>query len=802
MGGTKDLKKHTTPLGASGTDVVGRIHNAEDNIELLQGYRAAFIYDKMRRSDTQVRKILTAIINPIKSATWVIEPASEETDDLEKAALMEQILFKDINWTKFLNECLTMVPHGFSLFEVVHKNREHKDFGPYTGLAQLGFRRQSTITEWIHNRTTGELLEIKQESESDIQVNTHIPVDVLLCFFSEQEGDNIGFPLLRNVYGPYKRKLLATELQYIGIERFAIPTPTLQIPKNIKSTDAEYEAAVDALKGFTSAEDSFITYPEGYVLDLHNNVFDPEKLNKVIKKEDENMASAILGSFLELGTGGNSGAFSLAADLSDFFFAGLTYYANIVRDTINHILIPQLMRLNYDESQIDQLPELAYSGITDNAGKDLMEVIAGLTNAGLVSLDEQLEDHVRKVFKLPKKAEGEVIENQTTKEGNNDNGDAGGGPLNNQPDNDNNDLDDDSNSERRLALSDLGHRHNGTGPSIPRGEKHYHEILDADGNVIGKTSNEKGGSSHTHDKPDSSKTGKPVKITEVSEPKDNPRMIMEAAELATAQIIRSNLKKISDKYINDVIKKYEKLPANSKQKAIQDIKIGFKAQFKKEIKLALTDAARQSMDLVKQDVPGLENVKLSEDKGALLKEFKMESFKFNDFSSLPRRIQILIANQAGIISDKEAGDVADTTALIFTNAEASTKDADRIKADMQQAADDHINSSSRDLAAANMVSTVVNQTRNTFLATPEAEELVASFTFYNPDPKSEICKTLAGTTYNVGDQNLATYQPPLHHNCKSYLRANLKTSKNKPAVTGLPPISEKAEKSITFKETE
>jgi len=38
------------------------------------------------------------------------------------------------------------------------------------------------------------------------------------------------------------------------------------------------------------------------------------------------------------------------------------------------------------------------------------------------------------------------------------------------------------------------------------------------------------------------------------------------------------------------------------------------------------------------------------------------------------------------------------------------------------------------------------------------------------------------------------------HNCKSYIRANLKTSTNNPAITGLPPLSEAAQKSITFKD--
>ncbi|MCP3684552.1 MAG: DUF935 family protein [bacterium] len=789
------LKRHDKPLGASGTDVVGKVHNADDHIEVLQGYQAAQIYDKMRRSEPQVRKILNAIINPIRSATWAVEPVSEEPKDLEAAALIEQILFKDLNFTKFLNEALTMVPHGYSAFEVVHQNKESKEHGQYTGLAQLGFRRQSTITEWCHDRTTGELLWIKQESDYDIQVNAEIPADFLLLFFSEQEGDNIGFPLLRNVYGPYKRKLLATELQYIGIERFAIPTPILKVPKNIKQTDAEYAEAVEVLKGFTSAENSYITYPEGWELELQNNNFDATKLVAVLKNEDEQMASAILASFLELGTGGNTGAYALSADLSDFFFAGLVYYANIIRDTLNHVLIPQLIALNFGDAEIMN-PEVSYSGITDNAGKELMEVITGLTGAGVVSQDEQLEDHVRKVFNLPKKAEGEMLENQETQEESND------GSTDLRNDSDDNAGDDNTfNDGRALKFADdLGHHHKGTGPNIERGQNHYHDLLDKDGNVTGRTALAKSGPNHVHVIDPSTKTGKPIKNKEIKESKENPKKLIESEEILMAEVIRRHLKTISDKYIADILRNYKNLPENQKLRATENVKIGGVAKFKKELSAEMTSAARQSLDMAKAEVPDKRNVKLSENTDALLKEFGMDTFKFNDFKSLPKRVQILIASQAGLLTDKEAQSVADSVAFQFNSSEASTNDIEVLKKDLKDAADANINSGAKDTAAANAAATIVNETRNTFLLDPEVQESLASYTFVNNNPKTQICTTLAGTTFGVEDTELVRHQPPLHHNCKSYIRANLKTSTNLPEVTGMPPISEEAQKSITFKD--
>jgi hypothetical protein len=39
--------------------------------------------------------------------------------------------------------------------------------------------------------------------------------------------------------------------------------------------------------------------------------------------------------------------------------------------------------------------------------------------------------------------------------------------------------------------------------------------------------------------------------------------------------------------------------------------------------------------------------------------------------------------------------------------------------------------------------------------------------FYNPDPVTDICQSLNGKVWKIGDQDIQ--QPPLHWNCKSVL---------------------------------
>jgi len=79
-----------------------------------------------------------------------------------------------------------------------------------------------------------------------------------------------------------------------------------------------------------------------------------------------------------------------------------------------------------------------------------------------------------------------------------------------------------------------------------------------------------------------------------------------------------------------------------------------------------------------------------------------------------------------------------------------------------------------DVAAVNAVSGSVNGIRNDIFQEPDVLEDIESFVFVNPDPKSPICQHLAGRVFSKEDYAKSPYLPPLHHNCKSTIRAQTK----------------------------
>lgn len=402
---------NTQQIGSSGTTLYsGYIY--EDYLNDMTGKERSEIYDKMAISDYNISMCLNAIINPIKSATWEVV-AGEDSDEARKDAdLIRHILFKDMDkpFDSFLNEALSFVKDGFSIAEIIHKVViNHPEFKNYIGIKNLAWRSQKTIESWDIDKASEELKSVKQICYGDIGKTIDIPAEFLLIFNNNAKGANYeGVSFLRACYGNWKRKNMYLKLNAAGIEKFSIPTPTVEVPVGKEET-IEFSNLINVLQSYTSHQQNYLTYPVGWNVKLNaNNGFDPSKVEMSIDSEDKRMTKAFLANFLELGMNG-SGAYALSNDLSDFFLSGIQHIANEICKKINSKLIPSLIKLNFGERA--SYPQLKVSNIADKAGKELADILSVAANANIIIPDDQLEDHFRNRFNLPQRSQ----EGQRTK---------------------------------------------------------------------------------------------------------------------------------------------------------------------------------------------------------------------------------------------------------------------------------------------------------------------------------------------------------------------------------------------------
>lgn len=409
----KGEKVKVLEIGSSGTEIfAGQVQ--EEYLRELNGPDAADVFDKMRRSDPKIKMITNAMKNPIVAASWEIVGTEEDETELgeRQRELIEHILFRDAGKTfdRFLREALSMIEFGFSLFEVTYKAEiNHPKFGAYNGLKSIAFRSQRTIERWNIERS-GKLGSVEQQAFGDKQKSVVIPAEYLLHFAIDMEGDNFeGISIIRPAYGPWLRKNEFLKMLAAGIEKYAIPIPVLSVPSGKENTP-EYAKAREALRAYVSHRCNYLIKPDGWDLNLTTNTFDADKIRRVIDAENVEMVNAALANFLELGQSG-SGSYALGTDLSDFFLGGLEYIADQISETINSVLIPKLVKLNFPDGVVRC--ELRHSGIRDKAGEELAKIVSTLVRSGIVQADDRLEKSLRKRFGLPEKDESTERENPT-----------------------------------------------------------------------------------------------------------------------------------------------------------------------------------------------------------------------------------------------------------------------------------------------------------------------------------------------------------------------------------------------------
>lgn len=386
-------------VGSSGTQIFGG-YFAEEYLNILRGKRGAKIYEEMLRSEPQIAMINSSICNPIKSANWDFQPDQMVPNGQLHADLVKTIVTEMLDWETALHEILTFLRNGYSVFEVVHNVIfNHPKFGTFNGIKALAFRTQKTIERWNLEPVTGTLIDLEQYVYSDIGTNATIPGQFVVVFTLQKEGDNYeGISLLRPMYGPWLRKNLYLKLAAIGVEKSAIGTVVGTTPKGKLDKD-EQDNFKKILGSFVSHETAYIMKPEGWLVEILYNDFDPAKLKELIVQENTEMANAAVANFLALGMSGTGGAYALGTDLSDFFLSGIQNFADLICGVFNRKIIPDLIKLNFGEQQA--YPKMVCSGINDKAGKELADIVKSMVDGKVWTADDKLEEFTRKEFKMP-----------------------------------------------------------------------------------------------------------------------------------------------------------------------------------------------------------------------------------------------------------------------------------------------------------------------------------------------------------------------------------------------------------------
>lgn len=376
---------------------------SEEYLKNLQGHVAADTYDKMRRSDSKIKKVLKAVKDPIKAANWEIQAADDSTQSKLHQEFIKHVYFDgledDYNFQQHIGEAMTILEFGHAVFEKIHKVVVGDPiYGNYIGLKKLAWRSPRTIHKFNIDPKTEDLKSVTQYAYGDAARLVDIEAKFLMIITIDREGSNWeGISYLRNCYGAWSRKQMYLKLLAIGLEKYAIPTPIGNVPV---TSGPDYDAFIQALEKYTSHETNYITLPKGWTIDLKESSFDPQKVRVAIDGENMEIVDSFIANFLELAMGTSSGgSHALSEDMSAFFLSGITQIAQKVADAHNSKVIKDLINLKFGPQP--KYPKMVVSGITDKAGEALANALSALVDSEIIIPDDSLEENVRRRYDLP-----------------------------------------------------------------------------------------------------------------------------------------------------------------------------------------------------------------------------------------------------------------------------------------------------------------------------------------------------------------------------------------------------------------
>lgn len=375
-------------LGTTGQTNYGFMVRDDYNPE-LRGQAGLTIYDKMRKSDGQVRATLRLVKTPVLAARWYVEPGTDSRQDKKIAEFIENNLFKwmSASFSQLLTEILLMLDYGHYAFEKVFDMREGmviwRKFAP---------RHPMDIYEWKFD-SHGGLNGLAMRAPLDAK-EINIPVWKLAVFSYEMEGGDVtGTSVLRSAYKHWYYKENFYKVDAIQKERHGIGIPLIVLPPNF--TPADKLLAEEIGRNLRTNEKAHVIVPPMWEIMFLKLEGQPVSPLESAEHHDLMIARNVLGQFLNAPSGTSQ------EEQQQLFLKATRYIADTIRDVFNKYCIPQIVQWNWGE--VDSYPELRVRRIGDTVDwRTISFAIRNFVGSGIIVPDDQLEKWVRDELDLPR----------------------------------------------------------------------------------------------------------------------------------------------------------------------------------------------------------------------------------------------------------------------------------------------------------------------------------------------------------------------------------------------------------------
>jgi len=423
----------------------------EDYLPELRGQRAVQLYKEMG-NNAVIGAVLHAVKMTLRRVRWFA--VSQGTKDSEAQDFLDECMDDmSLTWNDFVDQSLSMLQYGWSVFEEVYKVRRGsgKRPGPPTANSRytdgrVGWRKfefigQDTLapgSSWEFDEVDGSLRGLNQQPPigslyKALPVsNIAIPISKLILFRTTTERNNPeGRSILRPMYESWFYVKNLVEIEAISAERLGAGFPVFYLGDDV-SKGATFDAdiaefrkmvrnvRVDEQMGmvipFAKMGQGMAREGGGVLFEL---VSPPARgsisFSDIIQRHEKRMAMVGLAQFIHLGMD-NIGSQALADVTTDFFQIAVAAWADAIKETINRFAVDRLFALN-PEFRMEDHPIIDHSDVANPDLKVVADYINKTVGAQVITPDDRLEESLRRLAGFPDKDETTAIQVMTEVDG-------------------------------------------------------------------------------------------------------------------------------------------------------------------------------------------------------------------------------------------------------------------------------------------------------------------------------------------------------------------------------------------------
>lgn len=405
-------------LGQGGTNTKDGTIRSDEFLPDLKGKRAIRKFREMRDNDSTIGAIMYATEQVLRDVDYYVEPAND-SDEAKKEADFVKSVLEDMEHSldDHISEALSHLTFGFSIFEVVYKRRRGPDFragkkySKYTdgriGVRKLASRAQWTIERFDVDKTTGDVLGVRQEQNYGTK-SLFIPANKILHYkTTNTNNDPSGRSILRNAYTSYQYLKNLQNIEAIAVERELHGVPVGRIAAEYLSPDATADQASvrsqmeKILRDLKFNEQGYALLPSDVYRDAdgkptNQRIVDIElitsngtrniDIHPIVARYQHDIARSVMAEFLMLGAGAN-GSYALSKSKTDLFLRSMESYINSIFDVLNKQLVEPLWHMN--GLNFDLMPKICAGDVAPHDLRELGSYLRNLNGANIDLSDQE-----------------------------------------------------------------------------------------------------------------------------------------------------------------------------------------------------------------------------------------------------------------------------------------------------------------------------------------------------------------------------------------------------------------------------